>query len=141
GGCVASDGKSLVLLVALGRARELLVIALGLGQVVLRRAIPGYAAVAVAGGVAAIQHEPRALRVIDLATDRVLGGVRFGDDVTAFAVDPCGRSLAIQSATGELALHRIDPLFARLGPAAAAPDGPRVLIAGRAVAVPDVPGA
>jgi hypothetical protein len=137
GGCVASDGKSLVLLVARGQARELLVIALGLGQVVLRRPIPAYVAVAVAGGVAAIQDEPRALRVIDLATDRVLGGLRFGDDVTAFAVDPRGRSLAIQSATGELALHRLDPLFARLGPSPAVPDGPCVLIAGRAIAVPD----
>jgi hypothetical protein len=138
GGCVASDGKSLVLLVARDGARELLVIALGLGQVILRRAIAAHAAVAVAGGIAAIQDEPRALRVIDLTTDRVLGGVQFGDDVTAFAIDPRGRSLAIQTATGEVALHRIDPLFPRLGPAArAAASAPRVLIAGQAVAAAD----
>lgn len=138
GGCVASDGKSLVLRIARGRVHELLVISLGLGQILQRRAIAAHAALAVAGGVAAIQDEPRALRVIDLATDRVLGGVRFGDDVTAFAVDPRGRSLAIQSATGEVALHRIDPLFPRRCPAPlAAADGPRVLIAGRAVAVAD----
>jgi hypothetical protein len=136
GGCVASDGKSLVLRVARDRAHELLVIALGLGQILQRRAIAAPAALAVAGGVAVIQDEPRALRVIDLATDRVLGGVRFGDDVTAFALDPRGRSLAIQSATGELALHPIDPLFPRLCPAApVAAARPHVLIAGAAAAV------
>ena len=137
GGCVASDGKSLVLRVARGRVHELLAIALGLGQIVQRRAIAAHAAVAVAGGVAAIQDEPRALRVIDLATGRVLGGVQFCDDVVAFAVDPRGRSLAIQSATGELALHRIDPLFPRLPAARAAAEAPRVLLAGRAAAVAD----
>lgn len=142
GGCVASDGKSLVLRVACGRERELLVIALGLGQVLQRRAIAAHATVAVAGGVAVIQDQPRALQVISLATGRALGGVRFAEDVTAFAVDPRGRSLAIQGATGEVALHRIDPLLPRPGLVAlAAPDSPRVLIAGRAVAAPDLPDA
>jgi hypothetical protein len=142
GGCVASDGKSLVLLVARGRDRELLVIALGLGQVIQRRAVAAHAALAIAGGVAVIQDEPRVLRVIDLTTDRALGGVRFADDVNAFAVDPRGRSLAIQSATGELALHRIDPLFPRRYPVAlAVPAGPRVLIAGRVVPAPEAPEA
>jgi hypothetical protein len=142
GGCVASDGKSLVLLVARGRDRELLVIALGLGQVIQRRAVAAHAALAIAGGIAVIQDEPRVLRVIDLTTDRALGGVRFADDVTAFAVDPRGRSLAIHSATGEVALHRIDPLFTRRYPVAVAlalavPAGPRVLIAGRVIPSPE----
>jgi hypothetical protein len=113
GGCVTADGKLLSLLVARGAERQLVVVALGLAQVTQRRAVPPRAAVAIAHGVAAIQIEPRVLRVIDLTTSRELGGVSFGHDVAAFAVGPTGRSIAIRSTTGELELHRIDPLFPR----------------------------
>jgi len=113
GGCVTGDGKWLTLLVAHRAERQLVMVSLGLGQVMRRRAVPPRAAVVVANGVAAIQLEPRALRVIDLTTNRDLGGVSFDHDVAAFAVGPTGRVLATRSTTGELELHRIDPLFPR----------------------------
>ncbi len=113
GGCVGADGKSLTLLVARGRDRELVAIALGLGQLTHRRVIPHGAVVAIAAGVAVIQLEPRVLRVIDLTMNVELGGVKFGEDVAGFDVDPSGRSLAIRCASGGVELHRIDPLFQR----------------------------
>lgn len=156
GGCVTADGKLLSLLVARGAERQLVVVALGLAQVTQRRAVPPRATVAIGHGVAAIQIEPRVLRVIDLTTSRELGGVSFGQDIAAFAVGSDGRSLAIQSTTGEIELHRIDPLFPRpftsphraaVGAAPSRPDdridlaSPRVLLAGCATSAPDEPAA
>jgi hypothetical protein len=142
GGCVTGDGRWLTLLVAHRAERRLVMVSLGLGQVMHRRSVPPRATVAVAAGVAAIQIEPRVLRVIDLITNRDLGGVSFGHDVAAFAVGPTGRALATRSTTGELELHRIDPLFPRPfaaaqragAPRAARADltAPRVLLAGDA---------
>jgi hypothetical protein len=144
GGCVTGDGRWLTLLVAHRAERQLVMVSLGLAQVMHRRSVPARAAVAVAAGVAAIQIEPRVLRVIDLINNRDLGGVSFDHDVAAFAVGPTGRALAIRDTRGELELHRIDPLFPRPFAAPgrvaasaasrphAAPVAPRVLLAGDA---------
>jgi MoxR-like ATPase len=124
-GAVMTDGKCCALLITHAGGRQLIVVALGTGQIVYRRAVPkGSVRIAAARGTAVMHADTSTLSAIDLRTGQELFNVRLDHDVIDFAIDPDGRRLVTHSAQRAIEIHDVAELtagcaFARAQPAAA----------------------
>lgn len=112
GGAVMTDGKAAVLVIAHPGGRELIVVALGTGQIGQRHALPSTTVrVAIDRGLAAAQLDPRTLRIIDLRAGRELGAIAFDRDIVDHALDPQGRRLVARDAGGAVELVELAELL------------------------------
>jgi AAA+ superfamily predicted ATPase len=114
GGAVLADGKSVVLIVARAEQRELIVLALGTGQVTQRCELPaGAIRLAARRAIAVVQRDPRTLVAIDLRVGRELGAIRCGADVRDLALDPDARRLVLRHGDGGIEVHELAALLRR----------------------------
>ncbi len=113
-GLVLQDGKTVTLLVTQTGTRQLVVVSLGTGHVVHRCAAPSSTVRVASGrGIVVVQLEPRRLWAIDLAAGRELGSIALDRDVTDYAINPTGTTLALRDAAGDLELCELGELMDR----------------------------
>jgi hypothetical protein len=114
GGAVLQDGKSFVLAVAQGSARQLLFGSLSSGQIVQRSAVPTTNIhVATRRGHAIVQVSPRTLWCLELRSGRQLGAIELAYDIVDFAIDPDANRLVVKSERGDLEVHDVAEHLAR----------------------------
>ncbi|HUJ58787.1 MAG TPA: hypothetical protein VLX92_09850, partial [Kofleriaceae bacterium] len=111
GGAVMADGKAVTLLVAHAGSRQLVIVALGTGQIVQRCALPAAAIrLATRRRVVIALVDPRVLWAFDLHGGRELGTIQLDRDVQDLAIDPDGARVALRAEDGTVELHLLAEL-------------------------------
>ncbi len=125
-GTVVLDGSAVAVIAERPAARDLAIIGLANGRLLLHRPLSGaQIRIAARAGIAVVQAEPRRLVILELRSGRVLGEHATAFDLADLAIDPDGTNLALRGGPSHVELLAMrDALVAR--PADLQPSDPEV---------------